>query len=165
MTTAEAEAHFRAMGVQIRDDITYVGPPATEQAIARAAARLMKVRNPRRDLAQAMHNLARARVDNPLAGLEVVASVEKDDDHQPRLAYHPPLADLPDATNTRPPSLVDLYGGSGATYTHAMNRMVAAGLRRGYQPGNTRTCWGCKGKVDPITLACPCFTPTRATTR
>lgn len=165
MTTAEAEAHFRAMGVQIRDDITYVGPPTTEQSTARAAARLMAVRNPRRDLSQAMHNLVRARVDNPLAGLEVVASVEKEDDHQPRLAYHPPLADLPDATCTRPPSLVDLYGGSGATYTHAMNRMVAAGLRRGYQPGNTRTCWGCKGAVDPITLACPCFTPTRATTR
>lgn len=138
MTTAEAEAHFRAMGVQIRDDITYVGPPTTEQSTARAAARLMAVRNPRRDLAQAMHNLVQARVDNPLAGIPVVSTAElaalldDEDDHQPRLAYHPPLPELPDAANTRPPSLVDRYGGSGATYTHAMNRMVAAGLRRGY---------------------------------
>lgn len=159
MTTAEAEELFTSMGVQIRDDITYVEPPTTEQSTARAAARLMAVRNPRRDLAQAMHNLAQARVDNPLAGLEVVASVEKDDDHQPRLAYHPPLADLPDATNTRPPSLVDRYPHGTREHRHAMARMVGAGLRRGYRPGNTRTCWSCKGKVDPVDLSCPCYTP------
>lgn len=132
MTTAEAEELFTSMGVQIRDDITYVVPPTTEQAIDRAAARLMKVRNPRRDLAQAMHNLVRARVDNPLAGLEVVTSVEKEGDH-PTVEFAP----LPDATSNRPPPLVDLYGGSGATCSHAMNRMVAAGLRRGYPLART----------------------------
>lgn len=138
MTTAEAEELFTSMGVQIRDDITYVEPPTTEQSTVRAARRLMKVRNPRRDLAQAMHNLAQSRVDNPLAGIPVVSTNElldllddDEDEHQPRLAYHPPLADLPDATNTRPPSLIDRYG-CMATYSHAMDRLAASSLRRGY---------------------------------
>ena len=77
MTTAEAEAHFRAMGVQIRDDITYVGPPTTEQSTARAAARLMGLRestvNMRARLAGALRSLEDTkRADAWFASLPVV---------------------------------------------------------------------------------------------
>jgi hypothetical protein len=43
------------------------------------------------------------------------------------------LVDLPDAHHTRPPGLATRYGGSGATHRRAMDRLAAAGLRRGYR--------------------------------
>src|SRR5690625_7208683 len=69
----------------------------TQDAINRAARRLMRLRrNPHRDLATAMHRLVERRTADPLADIPVVTTDElmellDEDDHQPALAYHPPL--------------------------------------------------------------------------
>jgi hypothetical protein len=67
----------------------------------------------------AIGRLIDRRCADPLAGIPVVSSVV--------------LVDLPDAHHTRPPGLATRYGGSGATHRRAMDRLAAAGLRRGYR--------------------------------
>lgn len=101
--------------------------------------------NPHRCLVTAMRNLYDARVDNPLRGLDIVTATEIDDyylieeDHQPALAYHPPveLMELPDTNHTRPPNLIDRYPRGIAERNRAMGRLVGAGLRRNIPLGYT----------------------------
>lgn len=140
----------------------------TTESITRAARRLMAVRNPHRDLAAAIDRLIDRRCADPLASIPVVSIGDivrdpEEDDHQPALAYHPPLdlMELPDTHNTRPPSLVDLYGGNTDIYNYAMRRLTAATVRRGHLLHNPRLCWGCDGEVNETTLACDCYTPNR----
>lgn len=90
----------------------------TREAVERSARRLMRLRNPHRDLARAMRRLAERRHDNPLADLPVVTTEEV-------LA----LIELPDSSNTRPPTLLDRYPHGLAEHHHATRRLVAAGLR------------------------------------
>ncbi|OLT27777.1 hypothetical protein BJF83_17490 [Nocardiopsis sp. CNR-923] len=73
------------------------------------------LRDARSRLAAALRALHERRVEDPLAGLPVVASVV--------------LVELPDSGHTRPPSLVDRYQGRPGTYHHAMERLAASGLR------------------------------------
>ena len=123
-------------------------PHETQHAIARAAQRLMNLRpsentvNLHARLAAGLHHLAEVKEADewfyslPVVSVgDIVRGPEEEGDHQPALAYHPPLnlAELPDANSTRPPSLIDLYGGSTAIYNHAMRRLNAATHMR-YQP-------------------------------
>lgn len=131
-------------------DLTY-GLYGLDRAIARSAMRLLALRpsenaaNPYVLVAGALRGLISQRRTDPLAGLAVVSAgdivtipEEDADDYQPALAYHPPLnlTDLPDLGD-RPPSIVDLYGGSAATYGRAMFRLTAASRMRGtHQPAS-----------------------------
>lgn len=42
---------------------------------------------------------------------------------------------------------------------HNTPRLVASGLRHGYQLGNTLCCWYCDDPIDPTTRACGCWQP------
>lgn len=107
----------------------------TQDAIGSAAHRLMRLRNPHRDLAQAMHNLLQARTETPLADLpvvttsELVALLEEEDDHQTALAYHPPLP-------VREPDWIDRAMSRSIRFfeaplnTPARRRLAGATLRR-----------------------------------
>lgn len=91
--------------------------PTTQDAIDRAARRLMEARRPHAGLAEAMRRLIDQRHDDPLGELEIVTS---------ELVLEP----LPDDTNTRQPDLVDLYRGGDSEYRRAMGRLAASALRR-----------------------------------
>lgn len=77
----------------------------TQDAIDRAARRLMQLRNPHRVLATAMHRLVERRTDDPLADTPVVTTSElvaplDEDDHEPALAYQGRLIEFRDGGNT-----------------------------------------------------------------
>src|SRR5690625_1766381 len=107
----------------------------TQDAINRAARRLMRLRrNPHRDLATAMHRLVERRTADPLADIPVVTTDElmellDEDDHQPALAYHPPLP-------VREPDWIDqAMAASVRMLAHPLNtpartRLASAALRR-----------------------------------
>lgn len=105
-----------------------------QDAIDRAARRLMRLRNPHRDLATAMRNLIQARTDNPLAGVPVVTTGElvdllNEDDHQPALTYHPPLpVREPDWIDQAMARSVRLF--ENPLDTPARRRLAGATLRR-----------------------------------
>lgn len=58
-------------------------------------------------------------------------------------------------------TVIDFADSDLGEYFAARRRLIASGLRRGYHLGNSRICWGCDGEVDPVTLACACFDPTK----
>lgn len=63
---------------------------------------------------------------------------EAEDDYVATRTHTPDLVEfmeLPDATNNRPPTLLDRYPGGTAEHHHAHARLVVASIRRGYQPG------------------------------
>lgn len=107
----------------------------TQDAINRAARRLMRLRrNPHRDLATAMHRLVERRTADPLADIPVVTTDElmellDEDDHQPALAYHPPLP-------VRDPDWIDqAMAASARMLEHPLNtparrRLASAAIRR-----------------------------------
>src|SRR5690625_243910 len=107
----------------------------TQDAINRAARRLMRLqRSHHRDLATAMHRLVERRTDDPLADIPVVTTDElmellDEDDHQPALAYHPPLP-------VREPDWIDqAMAASVRMLEHPLNtparrRLASAALRR-----------------------------------
>ena len=107
----------------------------TQDAINRAARRLMRLRrNPHRDLATAMHRLVERRTADPLADIPVVTTDElmellDEDDHQPALAYHPPLP-------VREPDWIDrAMAASARMFEHPLNtparrRLASAAIRR-----------------------------------
>lgn len=74
--------------------------------------------SPHAALVAAIDALIDRRCADPLAGIPVVSSVV--------------LVDLPDTHHTRSPGTAVRYGDSGATHRRAMDRLAAAGLRRGY---------------------------------
>lgn len=106
----------------------------TQDAIDRAARRLMQLRNPHRVLATAMHRLVERRTDDPLADIPVVTTSElvallDEDEHEPALAYHPPLP-------VREPDWIDqAMAASVRMLEHPLNtparrRLASAAFRR-----------------------------------
>lgn len=101
------------------------GLTGTERTTAKTAMRLLDARpvaDPHARLVSAIDALIDRRCADPMAGIEIVTAVEE-------------FIELPDATNNRPPTLLDRYPGGTAEHHHAHARLVVASIRRGYQPG------------------------------
>ncbi|WP_435109958.1 hypothetical protein [Nocardiopsis synnemataformans] len=85
-------------------------------------------------LAAAIHALIARREENPLAGVPVVSTEElldllDEDDHRPRLAYHPPLPRCePDDFDRLMQMSIRLFQDSPLD-TPARRRLASAGLR------------------------------------
>lgn len=91
--------------------------PTTQDAIDRAARRLMEVRRrPHRALATAMQRLIERRYEDPLAGLPIVTARE--------------ISLLSGEENGRQPHLADLTPGGSDEYDRAMARLAASALRQ-----------------------------------